>query len=116
MKILFVENHEAFAATVTRQLLSGHSITLVPSMESARQSLRDNIFDVLLVDYDLDDGKGDVLVREVRSARSCPVIIGVSSHEPGNAALWRAGASAICSKMDFDQIQTVIDAALRRNS
>jgi hypothetical protein len=35
-------------------------------------------------------------------------IIGVSSHEAGNSALLAAGASAVCSKMEFDRIQQVI--------
>jgi atypical dual specificity phosphatase len=36
--------------------------------------------------------------------------IGVSSHDEGNAALLRAGAVAVCSKMHFDRIQSVIDS------
>jgi atypical dual specificity phosphatase len=36
--------------------------------------------------------------------------IGVSSHDEGNAALLRAGAVAVCSKMHFDRVQSVIDS------
>ena len=35
-------------------------------------------------------------------------IIAVSSHEAGNAALLKAGASAVCSKMEFHHIEQVI--------
>src|SRR5207247_6454529 len=37
------------------------------------------------------------------------LVIGVSSHDEGNTALMRAGAVAVCSKMQFDQIQSIVD-------
>jgi CheY-like chemotaxis protein len=110
MNILYVENHAVFADNVTRQFLSQHTVTIVPSLSVARQALAARSFDLLLVDFDLDDGKGDVLVRELRDNGSRVVVIGASSHETGNDALLRAGATAICSKMQFDRIQSVIDS------
>jgi hypothetical protein len=35
----------------------------------------------------------------------------VSSHEAGNTALVTAGASAVCSKTEFDRIQEVISGS-----
>src|SRR5712671_267735 len=109
MKILYVENHAVFAANVIRQFLSQHSVAVVPGLSAARQALETGSFDLLLVDYDLDDGKGDDLVRELTATGKAVAVIGVSSHEEGNTALLRAGAVAVCSKMQFDRIQTVID-------
>jgi DNA-binding NarL/FixJ family response regulator len=114
MNILYVENHAIFAANVTRQFLSRDAVTVVPTLAAAREALVAARFDVLLVDYDLDDGKGDELVREVVRTPAAPTIIGVSSHDNGNDALLRAGASAICSKMQFDQIKSVIQTATRQ--
>ena len=116
MNVLYVENHSVFAANAKRQFLSIHTVTVVPSLSAARQAIRRETFDLLLVDYDLDDGKGDQLVREVSTLRQGELIIGVSSHDEGNGALLRAGAHAVCSKMQFDQIQTVIDAVASKNS
>jgi DNA-binding response OmpR family regulator len=110
MNILYVENHAVFAENVKKQFLSSHLVTVVPSMSAARQAIFKATFDLLLVDYDLDDGKGDELVRDLRASGSDIPIIGVSSHEEGNAALIEAGANTICSKMEFDQIQLVIDS------
>jgi atypical dual specificity phosphatase len=109
MKILYVENHAVFAANVIRQFLSQHTVTVVPSLSAARQALEIGSFDLLLVDYDLDDGKGDELVRELTTIGKAVTVIGVSSHEEGNMALLRAGAVAVCSKMQFDGIQSVIN-------
>ena len=39
MNILFVENHTMFAATVMRQFLSRHSVTVAPSLSAARRAL-----------------------------------------------------------------------------
>ena len=63
---------------------------------------------MVLSDYDLDDGKGEEFVRECRASHPRLPIIAVSSHDAGNAALVAAGASAVCSKMEFDGIQKVI--------
>ncbi len=109
MKILYVENHAVFATNVISQFLSQHSVTVAPSLSAARQALEAGHFDLLLVDYDLDDGKGDELVRELNTTGKAVAVIGVSSHEEGNTALLRAGAVAACSKMQFDRVQTVID-------
>ena len=101
MKILFVENHAVFAAQVSRQFLSAHTLDVVPSLAAARQALETHEYDLLLVDYDLDDGKGDELVRACQTLIPGTNIIAVSSHDAGNAALVRAGACAVCSKMEF---------------
>ena len=66
-------------------------------------------FELILSDYDLDDGKGEEFVRECRATNPRLPIIAVSSHDAGNAALVRAGATAVCSKMEFDRIQMVIE-------
>jgi len=109
VNILYIENHPVFAESVKRQFLSQHSVTVVATLSAARQALLAAQFDLFLVDYDLDDGKGDEIVRALRATGSRAIIVGVSSHEEGNAALLRAGATAVCSKMHFDQIQSVIE-------
>ena len=108
MKILYLENQAVFAEQVTRPFLGAHRVTVVPSLAAARGSLASGGFDLVLSDYDLDDGKGEEFVRECRATHPLLPIIAVSSHELGNAALVAAGASAVCSKMEFDRIQKVI--------
>jgi DNA-binding NarL/FixJ family response regulator len=114
MNILYVENHSIFATNAVRQFLSSHKVTIVPSLAAAREALVSKPFEVVLIDYDLDDGKGDELAREIGSRPGRMVVIGVSSHDDGNASLLRAGASAVCSKAEFDRIQDVIDGVVNR--
>lgn len=113
LKILLVENHAVFADTVRKHFLAEHEVTTVPTLAGARAVLCDVAPDLVLVDYDLDDGKGDELVRERRRGGSAIPIIGTSSHRAGNHALLAAGANAVCSKMDFGGVQEVIQRIAR---
>jgi len=108
MNILYLENHAVFAQNVIRQFLALHRVTVVPSLVAARSALATGSYDLVLADYDLDDSKGDTFVAECRATHPQLPIIAVSSHDAGNAALVRAGASAVCSKMEFDRIGQVV--------
>ena len=112
VKILYLENHAVFARLVMRRFLSDHLITVVPTIAEAREIMAapdfDSRFELVLSDYDLDDGKGAEFVRECRAAHPVLPIIAVSSHDEGNETLLRAGASAVCGKMEFERIGEII--------
>lgn len=110
MKLLYVENHDTFARVVSNEFLDEDEITVAKTIEVAWNYFTENNYDVVLVDYDLDDGKGDELVKKIRQTKSMVKIIAVSSHEYGNNQLLKAGADAICSKMDFKNINEIINA------
>ncbi len=108
MEILWVENHGKFAEYAIRQFLAGHTVTVVPSLAAARAVLVDVPFDMVLIDYDLDDGKGVELVRSLREQSARRPIIATSSHEEGNGEMLAAGADAVCGKLEFARIADVI--------
>lgn len=114
MKILYLENHEVFAKQVTSEFLFLHEVTIVPTLADARRVGATHCFDLILSDFDLDDGKGDEFVRDCRASYPNIPVIAVSSHQEGNDALVAAGATAVCSKMQFDQIAEVIEKVLSR--
>jgi DNA-binding response OmpR family regulator len=107
MELLWVENHSHFVQTA-RHFLSGYSVTVVPSLSAARAALKKARFDVVLVDFDLDDGKGADLVQELAASTARPTIVATSSHADGNAALLQAGADAVCGKLEFARIAGVL--------
>src|SRR4051812_25462525 len=76
------------------QFLSAHELTVVPSVSAAKAAAAGGSFDAVLVDYGLDDGKGDGLVRFVRQMQARIPVVATSSHEDGNATLLAAGADA----------------------
>ena len=112
MRILFVENHSRFAEIVRRQFLAEHEVTVVGTLAGARELLAYTRFDVVLLDYYLDDGKGDALLPELLALVPRPRIVSVSSHSFRNETLKRAGADAMCRKTEFAQIASVIDSTL----
>jgi len=106
--LLFVENHAIFARTVAEEFLVGFEIIIARSLADARRELATRAFDAVLVDFDLDDGKGDELVAEMRAQGFRGRIVAVSAHEEGNDRLVLAGADAICSKAKFREIRRVL--------
>lgn len=114
MRILYVENHPVFARLIAGRLLSMHDVTIVPSLALAGEELENNRFDVILIDYDLDDGKGAELVSDLQNQPQRPKIIAVSAHETGNTAMQTAGADAVCAKADIQTIDFVIKSLFER--
>jgi len=112
MRILLVENHRIFAATVVTDFLAAHELVAVGSVFEALDHFRTRSFDVALIDYDLDDGKGDAFVRRVRDMDSRFPIVAISAHEDGNSALLNAGADLACAKSAFRHIAQAIETAI----
>jgi len=113
MRILFIENHSVFAKTVTQTFLADHQVKIVPSMQLALEELESNIhYDLTLIDYDLDDCKGDEIAIIIKKTYPNIKIIATSSHSKGNNLILNAGANAICGKMNFKYIQSVIDSII----
>jgi two-component system, OmpR family, response regulator len=108
MRILFVENHEAFSSLVTEKFLAGHHVLVVASLADARLELSAGGWDVVLIDHDLDDGKGVELVRELERQSERPYLVGISAYQHLNDALRNAGADTTCGKLQFAEIAEVI--------
>jgi DNA-binding response OmpR family regulator len=113
MKVLFVENHAELAAVTVTAFLAVHEVEVVATLVGARAALARGNFDVALVDYDLDDGKGDVLVRWMRERGHSLPIVAVSARTEGNEALVAAGADRVCGKLEMSRIASVIDELAR---
>ncbi len=112
-RLLLVENHEAFAQLVTQQFLADYDVEVVKSVRGALAALKaDTNYDYILVDYDLDDGKGDEVVRAASELAPSASVVGVSAHETGNQRLREAGAVATCAKRDFAQIGDILGREL----
>jgi CheY-like chemotaxis protein len=109
VRLLWVENHAVFARLAGRQFLAGHDLTVVGSLASAKAVLAERAFDAVLLDYDLDHGKGVSLLDFIRQLPAVPVVIAASAHEEGNALLVAAGADAACPKGRFAEIGAVLD-------
>ena len=114
--ILWIENQQQFVNIALEKFLAAHTVTVFPSLADAKVALASDTFDAVLLDYDLDDGKGTGLFPYLDALPVRPVIIASSSHADGNALLMLSGADAVCSKMDFSQIDAVITAEFNRKT
>lgn len=108
MRILFVENHETFSRLVADKFLASHEVRIVGTLVAARNALEEGPWDVVLLDYDLDDGKGIALAKELEGQSDRPYIVGVSAYDDQNEAMRQAGADAACGKLQFAQIEEVL--------
>jgi len=97
-----------FAEAVSERFLAGHQVQVVPGLAAAWEALGEAEFDVLLVDYDLEDGKGAALVQRLRGCGISTPVVAVSSHEAGNRALAEAGAERVCPKAEVERLPQVL--------
>src|SRR5579885_2329141 len=74
--ILFVEDDATIAMGVEYSLKQdGFQVSLAYRLEEARDLLRHNPFDLVLLDLSLPDGSGYELCKEIRAAGDTPIII-----------------------------------------
>ena len=66
MGILFVENDPVFASVVVAEFLAGHEVKVIPSVNGASSMAPNSNYEAVLVDYDLDGGKGTQVVAPPR--------------------------------------------------
>ncbi len=99
-----------------RQFLAGHRVTYARSSAEARSALAAGRFGVVLLDYDLPDGKRMALVGEVRARARPPLIIATSSHAYSCEELLGAGAAAACPKTHFGELRDTIATLVERRA
>ncbi|MEM6291163.1 MAG: response regulator [Myxococcota bacterium] len=107
MRALYVEDHQVFARMAIERWLGEYQVCHVTTVREALAVVGEP-FDLALVDFDLPDGKGDVVVQALRARHTELRIVGVSSHDRGNASLRNAGATAVCRKDAFDALGDLI--------
>ncbi|MAQ13508.1 MAG: response regulator [Sandaracinus sp.] len=112
-RILMVENHAVFGETLIGEFLSDYSVDRLPTVVEAVLRFGRHEYSVLLVDYDLDDGKGMDVLRSMRALGATTPVIAISARVEGNEALVAAGARGVCHKMDFARIDSVIAQVAR---
>lgn len=93
--------------------LAAHELVIVPTIAAARAAAEGSDFEAALVDYDLDDGKGDEFVRWARVARPQLPIVAVSARAEGNDELVAAGAEHVCAKINFARLSAVLGELAR---
>lgn len=89
-------------------------MTVVPTVMEALDAHRAASFDVVLLDYDLDDFKGDAFLRRIRAQGDAIPVVAISAKPDGNGTLLAAGANVVCRKADFHTIAAVLESLAQR--
>ena len=110
LRILFVDDQPVAAYAAIEPYLRDFWVSLVFSVADATHFLSREAFGLVLVDYDLEDGKGTAVIEAARRSQPGALVIAVSDHELGNRALLRAGADAVCRKDDLGGLRELVTA------
>lgn len=117
MNILFVEDDVTIAKAVQYSLTrEGFAIVLAHRLDETRKLLKDQRFDLVLLDLGLPDGSGYTLCKEIRAAGDTPVIILSAKDEEVNIIMGLdLGADDYITKpFRLGELISRIKAVLRR--
>ena len=102
--ILIVEDDNLLNKTLTYNLeLDGYTITSVLNARTAAESLKTNIFDLVLLDINLPDGNGYDLCRLIKPEHPDTVVIFLTANDQeSNEHTLTTSISRIRSKIEAD--------------
>ncbi len=120
MRVLLVEDAAGLGEAVREQIADdGHAVDWVQRLEHARNSVRTTVYDLILLDLMLPDGRGLEFLRQQRSAGDVtPVIILTAQDQISDRiAGLNAGADDYLVKpFDLFELSARVAAVARRYS
>ncbi|NOQ80904.1 MAG: response regulator [Methylophaga sp.] len=120
LSILLVEDESLFAKSVARRLeREDYSVNVTSSLSAAKESLDNNLPDILLLDVRLPDGSGLDLLSDIRARddnrwKTLPVIIMTAYGELDDAiSAMKLGATDYLKKpVDLDELVLTLSKVL----
>lgn len=119
MNILILEDDIPLCRGIELALKDGgRAFTLCHDVFSARQTLKDSVFDLLIVDINLPDGSGLDFCREIRNSFAAPILILTANDTEIDmvAGLEAGGDDYVAKPFSLAVLRARINALLRRNS
>jgi PAS domain S-box-containing protein len=112
-RILHVED-DPLIYEMVRVLLRGHvDLVLAPSLHDAHKKLREEVFDLILLDVELTDGSGLDLIRDLDDVEYMPQVVIFSAHEVGNDVAQKVKAALVKSKDSRKELINVIMSVIK---
>ena len=118
-KVLLLEDDTALGEGICLALKSGEiEIMLCRTLSEGRQALKQNNFDLLILDVNLPDGSGLTLLQEVRQSSVVPVILLTANDmETDIVCGLESGADDYITKpFSLAVLRARVNARLRRNA
>ena len=118
-QILLVEDESVFANAVRKHLLrKQYDISLANDLKSARQYIKENIPDLILLDMRLPDGSGLDLLNEIKSKNTNIEVLVMSAYgelEDAVSAM-KLGASDYLKKpIDLEELYVNVKKVIEKN-
>ena len=99
---------------MVRVLLRGQvDLVLAPSLYDAHNKLREEVFDLILLDVELTDGSGLDLIRDLDDVEYMPQVVIFSAHEVGNDVAQKVKAALVKSKDSRKELINVIMSVIK---
>ncbi len=112
-RILHVED-DPIIYEMVRVLLRGQvDLVLAPSLSDAHKRLREDVFDLILLDVELTDGSGLDLIRDLDEVEYMPQVVIFSSHEVGPNIAQKVKAALVKSKDSRKELINVIMSVIK---
>jgi DNA-binding NtrC family response regulator len=115
LRALIVDDDPSFQLALAESVRhEGFSTATAGSLAEARQELaRGGAPDVLFIDFDLPDGSGLELLREMEAPPETVLITGHTNFEAAVEALRRGVADYLTKPVDFTRVQRVLALVTR---
>jgi two-component system response regulator AtoC/two-component system nitrogen regulation response regulator NtrX len=117
--ILIVDDEAALRYAIRRVFEADFRVIEAGSVEEARDKLRTERPDVVLLDYNLPGEDGLTLLREVGGAPESPAVVMITAHgtERLAVAAMKAGAYDYLAKpYDIDELRLIVERAMERQT
>ncbi|MFT7623676.1 MAG: PAS domain S-box-containing protein, partial [Myxococcota bacterium] len=110
--ILHVED-DADVAAVVAEALRAFRVTTAPTLALAREALRKQTFDALILDLALPDGEGFELLDDLQSMEPAIPVIVFSASDVSDTAVHRIEAALVKSRHGGDELASRLSQLLR---
>jgi len=112
-RILHVED-DPIIFEMVRVLLRGEvDLVLAPTLSEAHQKLRQDVYDLILLDVELTDGSGIDLINDLDEVEYMPQVVIFSSNEVGPDVARKVKAALVKSKDSRKELINVIMSVIR---
>lgn len=115
--ILVVDDESAARYAMSRVFSADCRVLEAATVAAAREQIGAGMPDVVLLDYNLPDGDGMVLLREIAGGPDSPVVVMITAHGSERLAVeaMKAGAYDYLTKpYELDELRLVVQRALER--
>ncbi|MBK1622854.1 response regulator transcription factor [Afifella marina] len=120
MRVLLIEDDTVLGAAVRDQIKAdGHSVDWVTRLDEARDTLSAGIFDLILLDLMLPDGRGVPFLKNLRTSGAVTPVIILTALDQISDRIDGLNAGAddyIVKPFDLDELSARIGSVARRYS